>query len=72
MTYLAITALLLAVVSLLMIGGALFAPILFGLFLLALVGVLARHTDRSVRQRDATMDPSGWRVARSSPSDRRL
>lgn len=41
MTYLATAALLLIVVTLPLIGGALLAPFLVGLFLLALNGVLA-------------------------------
>jgi hypothetical protein len=61
MTFLATAALLLSVAALLAIGGVLFAPFLLGVFLLALVGVLAGHTDRRVRQQDPTLDPSGWR-----------
>jgi hypothetical protein len=61
MTYLASAALILTVAVLIPMGGVLFAPFLFGLFLLALVGVLARHTDRRVRTQDPTMDATGWR-----------
>jgi hypothetical protein len=43
------------------IGGILFAMFLLGLFLLALVGVLGSLEDRSVRQHDPAMDPTGWR-----------
>lgn len=42
-------------------GGALFAFILFGLFLLALVGVIGEQDSRTVRQHDAPIDPTGWR-----------
>jgi hypothetical protein len=43
------------------IGGALFAFVVFGLFLLALVGVIGGLEDRTVRQHDPAMDPDGWR-----------
>jgi hypothetical protein len=42
------------------IGGVVFAAVLFGLFLLALVSVLA-GVDRRVRQHDPPLDPRGWR-----------
>lgn len=42
-------------------GSALFIILLFGLFLLALVGVLSRVEDRSVEQHEPTMNPTGWR-----------
>lgn len=42
-------------------GAVLFAFFLFGLFLLALVGVIGGQEDRSVRQHDAVTDPRGWR-----------
>ena len=62
MTLLAVSALFLAVASLLVIGGAVFAVFLFvPLFLLGLLGVLARFADRSVRQRDPSIDATGWR-----------
>ena len=61
MTYLATAALLLIVATLPVIGGALLAPFLLGLFLLALVGVFTRHTDGNARRHDATLDPCGWR-----------
>jgi hypothetical protein len=61
MAFLATAALLLIVVTLPLIGGALLAPFLLGLFLLALNGVLARTSDGSVRRRDAPLDPCGWR-----------
>jgi hypothetical protein len=61
MTILAVTALALTVASLLVIGGALFAPFLFGLFLLALIGVIAGSEDRTVRQHDPSMNAKRWR-----------
>jgi hypothetical protein len=43
-------------------GGVLFAFILFGLFVLALVGVIGEQGEnRTVRQHDAPTDPTGWR-----------
>ncbi|MGH2779868.1 MAG: hypothetical protein ACRDLA_00330 [Thermoleophilaceae bacterium] len=44
------------------IGGVLFAFVLIGIFLLALVGVMAGLEDRTVRQRDPDMDPTRWRL----------
>jgi hypothetical protein len=41
------------------IGGVIFAAVLFGLFLLGLVGVLT-GVDRQVRQHDPSLDASGW------------
>jgi hypothetical protein len=59
---LAAVSLLLTVASLLAIPvGAIFAPFLFGLFLLALVGVLGGLGDRTVRQREPVLDPRRWR-----------
>ena len=43
------------------IGGALFAMVFFGLFVLALVGVLTSVDDHTVRQKDAPTDPTAWR-----------
>jgi hypothetical protein len=43
------------------LGGILFAFVLFGLFLLALVGVIGGLEDHSVRQHEPAMDPRGWR-----------
>lgn len=62
MTYLATGTLFLTVVSLLVIGGVVFAPFLAGLFLLALLGVLARRGDRRVSRRGPATDPTGWRA----------
>lgn len=42
-------------------GAALFMLLLFGLFLLALVGVLSGVGDRTVSQRGPSMNPRGWR-----------
>lgn len=42
-------------------GAALFMLLLFGLFLLALVGVLSGIDDRTVQQHDPSMNPRGWR-----------
>jgi hypothetical protein len=61
MTFLAVVALLLTVATLAVPGGVLFTPFLFGLFLLALVGVLGRLEDRTVRQHDPALDPRRWR-----------
>lgn len=60
---------LLAVLSLLLIAasllaapvGPIFAPFAFGLFLLALVGVLGGLKDRTVRQYSPPMYPGRWR-----------
>jgi hypothetical protein len=43
------------------IGGVLFALFLFGLFLLALVGIIGGLEDRTVRQHDPATDPKKWR-----------
>jgi hypothetical protein len=58
----AVVSLFLLVASLPVFGiGVLFALFLFGLFLLALVGVLAGLEDRTVRQHDPVLDPRRWR-----------
>ena len=62
MTILITLASLLASGALLLVpGGVLFAPLLLGLSLLALIGVLGGFADRSVRQRNPPMNPRGWR-----------
>lgn len=61
MKFLAVAALFSTVATLPIIGGALFAPFLFGLFLLALLGVLARLDHRTVRQHNPSMNPRRWR-----------
>jgi membrane protein implicated in regulation of membrane protease activity len=61
LAFLAVAALFLSAVSLLVIGGVVFALLLFfPLFVLALVGVLAGLDDRAVRQRNPSMNPRGW------------
>jgi hypothetical protein len=57
----ALTALVGAVVLVPVYGGILFSFILFGAFLLALVGVIGEAEDRTVRQHEPSMDPDGWR-----------
>jgi hypothetical protein len=42
-------------------GAAIFMLLLFGLFLLALVGVLSGVDDRTVEQHEPTMNARGWR-----------
>jgi hypothetical protein len=61
MKYLAVTALFLSVAMLPLIGGVLFAALFFGVFLLALVGVLGGLGNRTVQQHDPVLDPKGWR-----------
>lgn len=61
LTLLAIAALFGAVAFVPIYGGVLFAFILFGLFLLALVGAIGEQENRTVRQHDWEMDPRGWR-----------
>ena len=58
----ALASLALTVVSLLAIPiGVVLAPFLFGLFLLALVGLLGGVENRSVRQHDLQLDSERWR-----------
>ena len=57
----ALFALGLTIVFLPVIGGALFAMVFFGLFVLALVGVLTGVDDHTVHQKDAPTDPTAWR-----------
>ena len=57
----ALVSLALTVVLLAVPGGALFAMVTFGLFLLALVGVIGGMDDRGVRQRHPSLNPTGWR-----------
>ena len=53
---------LVALVALLIApGGVILAPFVFGLFLLALVGVLGGLGDRTVRQHNPKTNPRGWR-----------
>ena len=57
----ALVSLALTIVLLPVPGGALFAMATFGLFLLALVGVIGGMDDQRVRQRHPPMSPTGWR-----------
>jgi hypothetical protein len=62
MKFLAIPALLLTVASLMVIGGAVFALLLFfPLFLLGLLRVFTEVEDRTVTQRNPSMDAKRWR-----------
>ena len=61
MNYLAVPALFLSVALLPLVGGVFFAALFFGLFLLALVGVLGGLGNRTVQQHDPVLDPKGWR-----------
>jgi biotin transporter BioY len=71
MTFVAVTSLLLAAASLLLIGGAVFALVLFfPLFLLALLGVLSFVPDRTVKQHNVVLDGTRWRTgSRVEPLD---
>jgi hypothetical protein len=57
----AVLSLLGAAVSLLAPGGVLLAPLLLGAALLALTGGLGGLENRSVRQHEPPMNPTGWR-----------
>jgi hypothetical protein len=63
MTYalIAVGSLFLAVATVPVVGAALFVLLLFGVFGLALVGVLGGLEDRTVRQDGPVLDPKGWR-----------
>jgi hypothetical protein len=50
-----------AVAVLLVPGGVLLAPFLLGAALLALAGGLGGLENRTVRQHEPTMNPTGWR-----------
>jgi hypothetical protein len=43
------------------VGAAVFTMVLFGLFFLALVGVVASVEDKTVRQRSPSMNATKWR-----------
>jgi hypothetical protein len=43
------------------VGGVIFTPFLFGLFLLALVGVFSGLENRTVRRYNPPMNPRRWR-----------
>lgn len=68
MTYLATAALLLTIASLIPIGGVIFTPFLLGLFLIALVGVVSDHGDRTVRRQGPTLDGRAWRNRHREPA----
>jgi hypothetical protein len=57
----AVTCLLLSLALLPVPGGVVFAPFLFGLFLLALLGVFGGLEDRRVRDHKPAMNPRKWR-----------
>jgi hypothetical protein len=58
----AVLALFLSLAFPLILGGVIFALLLFfPLFLLAVAGLLDTVENRTVRQHDPPMDPSGWR-----------
>ena len=61
MKFVAAAALLLTVATLPIMGAVMFALLAFGLFLLALVGVLSGLEDRTVRPRDVVLDGTRWR-----------
>jgi uncharacterized membrane protein len=62
MAFIAVAALALTVASLAVIGGALFALMLFfPVFVLALVCVLAALEDHTVQQQNPSMDGTSWR-----------
>jgi hypothetical protein len=45
-----------------LVGAALFAAVLFGLSLLALVGVIGSAGEHVVEQHNPSMDPTAWRM----------
>jgi hypothetical protein len=57
----ALSALLVTVALAPVIGGVLFALVTFGVFVLALVGVLAGLENHTVRQRNPSLNPRAWR-----------
>ena len=57
----AVSSLFLAVALVPVVGAALLVLLLFGVFLLALVGVFSGMDDRTVRQHDAVLDGRRWR-----------
>jgi hypothetical protein len=59
--FLTAATLFLTATVLLPMGGVIFAPFLFGLFLLSLVGVLGGLKNRSVRQHNPATSPRRWR-----------
>ena len=61
MKFVAAAALVLTVITLPIVGAVMFALVAFGLFLLALVGVLSGLEDRTVRPHDVVLDGRRWR-----------
>jgi hypothetical protein len=57
----AVVFLILTVAFIPVVGGVLFSMVFFGLFLLALVGVLSGLEDRTVRQHNPSNNPREWR-----------
>jgi hypothetical protein len=57
----AVGSLFATVAALMVIGGAVFAVLLFGAFLFALVGLLAGSANRTVRQHNPRLDGKRWR-----------
>ena len=57
----AVVSLILTVAFIPVVGGVIFSMVFFGLFLLALVGVVGGVEDRAVRQHSPSMNPSEWR-----------
>lgn len=60
-SFVAVGSLFLAVAFVPVIGAALIVLLLFGVFLLALVGVFSGMDDRTVRQHDPVLDGRRWR-----------
>lgn len=60
----AVISLALTVVLLPVPGGVVFAPFTFGMFVLALLGVLGGLEDRTVRPHEAQLEPRRWRQGR--------
>ena len=57
----AVVSLILTVAFIPVVGGVIFSMVFFGLFLLALVGVVGGVEDRTVRQHNPSMNPREWR-----------
>jgi hypothetical protein len=57
----AVASLFMAIAFVPVIGAALIVLLLFGVFLLALVGVFSGLEDRTVRQHDPVLDGRRWR-----------
>jgi hypothetical protein len=57
----AVVSLILTVAFIPVVGGVVFSMVFFGLFLLALVGVVGGVENRTVRQHNPSMNPREWR-----------